>query len=97
MRGSLKQRSPGSWSLILEFGYVVDPATGRRRRRQKWITFRGSKREAEARLTDLLRDYNHGVLVTPNKWTVGDWLDEWVKKRSSRHEKRPVHTTAIAP
>ena len=53
MRGSLRQRSRGAWSLILERGYVVDPATGRRKRRQTWITFRGTKREAEQKLAAL--------------------------------------------
>ena len=89
MRGSLIQRLAGSWNLILEFGYVVDPVTGRRKRRQKWITFRGSKRQAETQLADLLRDYNHGTLVTPNKWTLGSWLDECVKKAIKPSRKTP--------
>jgi hypothetical protein len=28
MRGSLKQRYPGSWSLILDLDRETDPATG---------------------------------------------------------------------
>ena len=30
MRGSLKQRYEGSWSLILDLGYQHDTVTGRR-------------------------------------------------------------------
>src|SRR5262245_53079986 len=78
MRGSLKQRSPGSWSLILEFGYTRDPKTGKAKRIQKWVTFRGTKQKAEDRLRDLLHDASHGTYVEPSKRTVGEWLDEWV-------------------
>jgi excisionase family DNA binding protein len=80
MRGSLKKRS-GSWSIILELGFtVVDPVIGRRKRRQKWITVHGTKRDAERRLSDLLSEYNHGTFIAPNKLTVGQWLLEWVEK-----------------
>jgi integrase len=80
MRGSIKQRSPGSWSLILDLGYVQDPTTGRRKRRQQWITVRGTKRDAENRLNTLLTEANDGTLVTPSRRTVGNWLVEWVEK-----------------
>ena len=80
MRGSLKQRSPGSWTLILDLGYVEDAATGRRKRRQQWITVRGTKRDAETRLNTLLTEATDGTFVTPSKRTVGAWLSEWVEK-----------------
>ena len=54
MRGCLKQRYKGSWSIILNIGYQIDPTTGRSKRRQKWITFRGTKKEAQTRLNELL-------------------------------------------
>lgn len=78
MRGSLKQRSPGSWSLILEFGYLRDPETGKSKRVQKWMTFRGTRKQAERRLNDLIHDHQHGTFIEPDKRTVGEWLDEWV-------------------
>jgi integrase len=80
MRGSIKQRSPGSWTLILDLGYVQDPATGTRKRRQQWITVRGTKRDAETRLNLLLADASDGTLVAPSKRTIGAWLVEWVEK-----------------
>ena len=61
MRGSLKQRYKGSWSIILDLGYQTDPETGKRKRRQKWITFVGPRKGpggAEAKLTELLREAN---------------------------------------
>ena len=36
MRGSIKERYEGSWSLILELGYQPDPKTGAMKRKQKW-------------------------------------------------------------
>ena len=51
--------------------------TGKRRRRQKWITFRGTKKAAEPKLTDLLRSINHNEFVEPSKVTLGEWLTKW--------------------
>jgi hypothetical protein len=42
MRGSLKERSPGRWAIILD---VRDPQSGRRKR--KWHSYAGDKRGAE--------------------------------------------------
>lgn len=78
MRGSIRQRSKGSWRITLEFAYVDDPETGTSKRVQKFITFRGTKREAQDKLTDLLHDAQHGTFIEPDKRTVGAWLDEWV-------------------
>jgi integrase len=79
MRGSIRQRSPGSWRLTLEFGYVQDPVTGKAKRVQKYVTVRGSKRDAERRLNDLIGDVQDGTFIQPDKRTVGQWLDEWVE------------------
>ena len=43
MRGHIKQRSKGSWSIVLDLGR--DPSTGKRK--QQWVTVRGTKKEAE--------------------------------------------------
>ncbi len=80
MRGSLKQRYKGSWSLIVDLGYEVDPATGKQKRRQKWITVRGTKRDAERKLAELVHRADSGTFVEPNKVTVSEWLDTWLEK-----------------
>lgn len=80
MRGTKKQRYPGSWSLIIELGYQVDPATGKKKRKQKWITFRGTSKQADAALTEYVRAANRGEFVEPSKTTAGEWLKEWLKK-----------------
>ena len=42
MKGHLRERSPGHWAIVLD---VPDPASGKRRRR--WYSFNGTKREAQ--------------------------------------------------
>ena len=78
MRGSLRERSKGSWRITLEFGYLEDPQTGKTKRHQKFITFRGTKREAQDKLQDLLSAANRGEYVEPSKLTLGTWLTDWL-------------------
>lgn len=80
MRGSILQRHKGSWSLIIDLGYQPDPATGLRKRKQKWITFRGTRKQAETKLNDLVRAADRGEFVEPSKTTVSEWLKEWIDK-----------------
>ena len=80
MRGSLKKRYKGSWSIVLDLGYHVDPETGRRKRRQKWVTVRGTKRDAERKLAELIHRADTGTFIEPTKVTVGEWLDIWLEK-----------------
>lgn len=55
-RGHLVQRSAGSWSIVLYLG-----RDARGKKRQRWITFRGTKRDAAKRLTRLLYELDVGV------------------------------------
>jgi integrase len=79
MRGSLKQRYRGSWSIILDLGYEPHPETGKLRRRQKWVTFRGTRAQAEKKLTALLGTLDAGTYVDTTKVTLGEWLREWLE------------------
>ncbi len=79
MRGSLKRRYKGTWSIILDLGYQTDPDTGLRKRRQKWITVRGTKRDAERKLAELVHQADTGTFVEPTKITVAEWLDRWLE------------------
>lgn len=80
MRGSLKKRYKGSWSIILELGYEPDPKEpGKLRRKQKWVTVHGTRKQAETKLTELLGDVDKDRFVEPSKMTLGPWLREWVE------------------
>jgi integrase len=80
MKGCLTQRYKGSWSIVLDVGYQLDPITGTRKRKQRCITVKGTKRDAEKKLAELVHDVNRQQFVEPSKRTVGEWLDEWVEK-----------------
>jgi integrase len=84
MRGSLKQRSKGSWSIILDLGYVTDPATGLKKRQQKWHTFHGNKKQADDQLADLLKTVKDGAYVDVSKMTLAEWLREWLAASKKR-------------
>src|SRR4051812_49357958 len=79
MRGSAKRRGKNRWALIVDLGYVTK-ADGTRKRNQKWISFRGTKREADQKLAELVRAHNRGEFVEPSKITVATWLTEWHRK-----------------
>lgn len=74
MRGSIRRRSPGSWTLVYDL--PADPATGRRR--QKSTTVHGTKRDAQRRLTELLQQSQTGAYTEPTTQTVGEYLDYWL-------------------
>lgn len=82
MRGSITQRSPGSWLIRYDVGRetYTDPKTGRRRtrRKQKSLTVRGTKREAQRKLNEILASLQRGEYVEDSARTFGEWLDEWL-------------------
>ncbi len=66
MRGNITRRGKESWRLRFDVG--IDPATGRRKVQS--VTVRGTKRRAQARLTELLASIDRGTFVEPSKVTV---------------------------
>jgi len=79
MRGSIikqKHQAEGSWTIVLSLG--LDPQTGKRK--QQWLTVRGSKHEAEKKLRELLTENDRGMLIKPSKTTLAVFLDRWLKE-----------------
>ncbi len=81
MKGCIVQRSKGSWRLLFDAGR--DPETGKRR--QKSITVRGTKNDAERKLREMLHSLETGGYVNPTRLTVGEWLDQWCKGYVAMH------------
>ena len=75
MRGHITKRSKDSWTIVLSLGR--DPATGKRR--QQWVTVKGTKRDAERKLAELLHQAETGTLPRPSKLTVGQFFDQWLQ------------------
>ena len=75
MKGHIKQRSKGSWALWVDLGR--DPETGKRK--QQTYTVRGSKKDAEKRLYELLHQLDTGTFIKPAKTTLAEYLEMWLK------------------
>jgi len=75
MRGHIKQRAKGSWTIVIDLGR--DPET--KKKHQQWVTVRGTKKDAEKRLSELLHEKDIGTYVKPVKQTFGQFLDQWLR------------------
>ena len=97
-RGSIKQRAPGSWTIVYDAGYRVDPETGARKRIQKYRAIHGSKKQAQKKLTEILRDLDRGEYVERSSKTLGQWLTEWLTAvtPSKRPSTGKVRVTSAA-
>lgn len=73
MTGHIRKRGKHSWQIFLEM-----PRTRDGRRRQKTITIRGTKRQAEAELARLTNEIATGAFVEPTKTTLSAFLDRWL-------------------
>ena len=73
MKGHLRERSPGHWGVVLD---LRDPETGKRKR--KWHSFAGTKREAQVEYARLISELQGGNYLEPSKTMVAQFLDRWL-------------------
>ena len=91
MRGHLVKRSRTSWSIVIPLGN--DPETGRRR--QKWVSVRGTKKAADAELARLLAELDRGISPATGKVTVREYLETWLRDVvAQRNRPRTVQSYA---
>jgi integrase len=74
VKGHIRERSPGHWAIVID---VRDPRTGRRRR--KWHSFAGTKRQAQVECARLISELSGGLYIEATKFTVGQFLDRWLE------------------
>ena len=79
MKGHIRERSPGHWAI------VIDTKDSMGQRKQRWHSFRGTKREAQAECAKLITEAQNGNTVDPNRITVGDFLDRFLSDWASTH------------
>jgi integrase len=79
VKGHLRQRSPGHWAIVID---LHDPETGKRRR--KWHSFRGTKRQAQVECSRLISQIKGGLYVEPAKMSVRQFLDYWLDQMKSQ-------------
>ena len=74
MRGHITKRYKDSYSIKVSLG--KDPATGKYR--YQWLTVKGSKKDAEKRLSEILHQMDTGSYKVPGKSTVAEYLTQWL-------------------
>jgi integrase len=94
MRGSMRERRPGVWELIVQL--PRDPTQARARQLSR--TVRGTKREAQRELAGLIGQVSAGKVssaATPLSELLGRWLDQVAEQLSPttlREYRRLVRT-----
>jgi integrase len=71
-RGSIQRRGRHSWRI------KVDLASTNSGRQTRYLTVRGTRRDAERELARLVNAAHDGSLVEPSKLTVGAYLQAWL-------------------
>ena len=83
MRGSIREKSKGSWQIQI---YTGKGQYGKPRRH--FETVRGRKGDAQRRLTELQSSLDKDVYTPPGRLTVAEhlrnWLDGYVKTNCSQ-------------
>lgn len=78
MKGSIRSRGKDTWQIRICVGR---DAEGRYKYKSETV-HSPNKKDAEARLVELLRQYNLGQLSQPSSMTVGEYLDYWLRECS---------------
>jgi integrase len=73
MRGCITRRGKKSWRLKFDLDRDLS-----RERRVRYVTVKGTRKDAETELARLLNDANRGVLVDQTKTTVAKHLHDWL-------------------
>lgn len=76
MRGHIRQRTKDNktWSVIIELNKING------KRKQKWYTIHGDKKDAEKFLTEKLRELDTGTFIDTISITVNDYLKYWFEQ-----------------
>ncbi len=74
MRGHIVKRGKSSYTVVLTLGN--DPQTGKRK--QQWVSVKGTKKEAEKRLSEILHQLDTGMFMRPGKTTLAEYLEKWL-------------------
>ncbi|MFC1902942.1 tyrosine-type recombinase/integrase [Chloroflexota bacterium] len=80
MKGHIRKRG-SNWSIVIEL--PRDFVSGKRK--QKWIPVKGTKRDAERKLRDVLHSMDKGAYIEPKKVSLGEWLRQWLNDYVSIH------------
>ena len=90
MRGHIRRRGKTSWELKFDIG--IDPLT--RKRVTKYQSFKGTKREAQSELVQLLDPHAAGITSTLRKrrWASSSIVGKGIGRRRMSAQ-RPSNAT----
>lgn len=76
MKGNITKRGKNSWRLKFDAGHDE-----KGKRKTQFVTFRGTKREAQVKMAELIAAVAQSTYVEPSKFTVAEWVrarvDQW--------------------
>ncbi len=81
--GHIRRRGKGSWEIVIDLGR--DPYG---KRKQRSHSVRGTRDDAQRRLTELLQEINDGNYVEPHKMTVAVCLEQWLTHIEQRVRRK---------
>lgn len=81
MKGTIQKRGKNSWRIEISTGRQPDGTYGKIRE-----TVRGTKKDAEARLAELLVELNRNDYVKESNQTLTEFADEWLKHVKTQNE-----------
>lgn len=75
MRGHIVKRSKDSYSIKISTG--KEPISGKYK--YHWASVKGTKKDAEKRLSELLHQLDNGTFMKPGKTTLAEYLERWLR------------------
>jgi integrase len=83
VRGHIRKKTNKSYEIAIYMGR--DPET--KKPKYMYERVRGTKKDAEARLAELLSRMNQGENIKPQKMTFGEFLDRWLDERVKKKNR----------
>src|SRR5215831_14723929 len=88
MKGHIRERSSGRFAIVID---TRDPS-GKRRR--KWVSFSGTKREARIECARLITETKSGAYVDATRETIATFLDRWIEHMRGQVSPRSLERYA---
>jgi integrase len=89
MKGHIRKRGKNSWAIVID-------ATGPdNRRRRKWISVKGTKKEAQVRCAQLITEMQGGSIFEPAKATLDEYLQRWLDHMAGQVSPQSHATYAV--
>src|SRR6516162_8408690 len=86
MKGHIRKRGKNSWAI------VIDTTGPDNKRKRKWISVKGTKKDAQLRCAALITEMQGGSIFEPAKATLDEYLQRWLDHMAGQVSAQS-HTT----